>query len=72
MEVVARRIYDVIVSEPNLTEKEIASRVGLKKTPYTRMILFALIEHGHIARFWDESRARKAYVYFAQNTEKML
>lgn len=68
MDARAKQIYDLIASEPNLTERELAERVGLKKTPYTRWILFSLIEHGYIARTWDESRYPKAYVYYLQNT----
>jgi len=68
MDVRATQIYDLICQYPGLTERELASRVGLKKTPYTRWILFSLIEHGHILRTWDESRYPHAYVYYAQKT----
>lgn len=64
----AHEIYMLIANSPNLTEREIAERVGLKKTPYTRWILMSLIAEGYIARAWDESRHPKAYVYYCQTT----
>lgn len=67
----ARQMYEIIVNNPGLTEGEIADRVGLKKTPYTRWILFSLIEGGHVVRFWDETRPRKAYTYFVQQTQPL-
>jgi len=69
MEAKANEIYQWIIKHGAHTEREIAEGVGLKKTPYTRWILFSLIEHGHISRGWDEERQPKAYVYFAQFTE---
>lgn len=71
MEVRAREIYDFIGNNPNSTEGEIARGCGLKRTPYTRMILFSLMEHHHISRFWDESRPKKAYVYYQEFTTVM-
>jgi len=71
MEKTAIAIFRFIEKNPNLTEREIASGVGLKKTPYTRAILFNLIEHGYIARAWDELRTPHAYVYFLQQTQPM-
>lgn len=67
----AQEIFNVIVSEPNLTEREIAERVGLKKTPYTRNILMALIAEGSVARALDPTRVRMTYVYFIQQTEPL-
>lgn len=71
MEKRAHDIYLFVANNPNCTELEIARGVGLKKTPYTRWILFSLIEHKYIARIWDESRDRKAYVYYCQETVPM-
>lgn len=67
-----QEIFNVIASEPNLTEREIAERVGLKKTPYTRGILMALIAEGSVARAQDPTRDRMTYVYFIQQTEQLL
>lgn len=64
----AGEIYEWILRHGAHTELEIARGVGLKKTPYTRWILFSLMEHGHITRVWDESRQPKAYVWFVQQT----
>lgn len=71
MEASAFLIYEAIKKNPGLNERELAERVGLKKTPYTRQILLNLIANGHIVRFWDESRIRKCYTYFLQETEAM-
>jgi predicted transcriptional regulator len=67
----ANEMFQVIVENPNLTEREIAERVGLKKTPYTRNILLALIAEGSIARAQDPTRERFTYVYFVQQTEPL-
>jgi len=67
-----QEIFNVIASEPNLTEREIAERVGLKKTPYTRGILMTLIAEGSVARAVDPTRERLTYVYFLQQTEQLL
>lgn len=72
MDITVQRIYDFICQYPNCTEREIAEGVGLKKTPYSRWILLSLISSSHIARFWDEGRPRKAYVYYCQQTEKLM
>ena len=66
-----QRMFDVIVNHPNLTEREIAERVGLKKTPYTRQILMGLIAEGSIARAIDPTRERVTYMYFVQQTEPL-
>jgi len=66
-----QEIFAVIVANPNLTEREIAERVGLKKTPYTRGILMSLIAEGSIARAVDTTRERMTYVYFLQQTEAL-
>jgi predicted transcriptional regulator len=71
METKADQIYQWIIKNGAHTELEIARGVGLKKTPYTRWILFSLMEHGYIARTWDESRQPKAYVYYAQLTQEL-
>lgn len=71
MDARARQMFELIEKYPGLTERELAGRVGLKKTPYTRWILFSLIEHGYIARMWDESRYPKAYVYYLQDTKPL-
>lgn len=71
METKANQIFNAIVAEPNLTEREIAERVGLKKTPYTRKILMSLIDEGSVARALDPTRVRMTYVYFIQQTEPL-
>jgi len=71
MDRTAELIYNTICENPGLNERELAERVGLKKTPYTRWILLSLIHSGHIARFWDEMRARKCYVYVKQETQQL-
>jgi len=44
--------FEEIIYNSNapLTEKQIAKRAGLRKTPYTREILFSLLESGTIAQ----------------------
>lgn len=64
--------YDIIRANPNLTELQIASRVGLKKTPYTHKILIDLIDQGHIARVQDSNADKLTYLYFVQETEQLL
>lgn len=71
METTAFLMFETIRKNPGLNEREIAERVGLKKTPYTRAILLNLIANGHIVRFWDESRIRKCYTFYLQETEQM-
>lgn len=71
MDKAALNIYNAILETPGMNEREIAERVGLKKTPYTRWILLSLISSGHIARFWDETRSRKSYVYVVQETQPL-
>lgn len=67
-----RDFYEIIRSNPNLTELEIAKRVGLKKTPYTHKILMDLIAQNHIARVQDSNADKLTYLYFVQETEVML
>jgi predicted transcriptional regulator len=66
-----RQFYDVIRSNPNLTELEIATRVGLKKTPYSHRILMDLIAENYIARNQDANADKLTYLYFVQETEPM-
>lgn len=68
----AREFYDIILSEPNLTEREICHRAGLKKTPYSRRILLDLVAGGYIARAEKESAERLTYVFYVQESERML
>jgi len=71
--------YQWILANPGHSEREIARGVGLaspagrplKKTPYTRQILFALIAEGNIVRLWDDSRHPGAYVYSIQQTDEL-
>jgi len=66
-----RRWQDLLAfveQHPNSTELEIARGVGLKKTPYTRQILLALVADGRLVRWWDDSRLPAAYVYYVQET----
>lgn len=67
-----REFYEVIRSNPNLTELEIATRVGLKKTPYSHRILMDLIAENHIARTQDPNADKLTYQYFVQETETMF
>jgi len=67
----AHNIYQFIASHPNSSEREIADGVGLKKTPYTRWILFSLVAEGYIVRVWDDQRLPHAYVYYCQDTVPM-
>jgi len=72
MEVRAHEIYTFIANNPNCTEGEIARGVGLKRTPYTRMILQSLMYHGHITRHWQEDRKPKpGFIYYCQATVPM-
>lgn len=66
-----RRWMDLLAfveAHPNSTELEIARGVGLKKTPYTRQILLALVADGRLVRWWDDGRLPAAYCYYAQQT----
>jgi predicted transcriptional regulator len=65
------QIYNFILHNPNCSEGEIASGVGLKRTPYTRQILMQLVAEGNIVRAWDELRTPAAFVYYVQQTEEM-
>lgn len=60
-----------IMENPNQSEGEIAGRVGLRRTPYTRKLLLELVAEGSVLRWWDESRDPAAYVYCIQQTEEM-
>jgi hypothetical protein len=64
--------YQIIRSNPNLTELEIAKRAGLKKTPYSHRILMDLIRDNHIARVQDTNAEKLTYLYFVQETEVLL
>lgn len=64
-------LYDYALANPSSTEREIASGVGLKKTPYTRNILLWLVANGYLVRTWDEMRTPHAYVFHAQSTVPM-
>lgn len=66
-----RDFYNIILSNPNLTELQIASRVGLKKTPYTHKILMDLIASNDIARVSDPNADKLTYLYFVQETQPM-
>lgn len=60
--------YNIIDSNPRLTEREIAERAGLKKTPYSRWILLSLIQSGYVLRHWQEDRQpRPAYVFYVND-----
>lgn len=64
-------IFVTILQNPNLSEGEIAGRVGLRRTPYTRKLLLELVAEGNVLRWWDASREPGAYVYCVQQTEEM-
>jgi len=64
-------MFVVIMETPNLSEGEIASRVGLRRTPYTRKLLFELVTEGNVLRWWDDSREPGAYVYQVQQTDEL-
>ncbi len=68
----ARQFYEIIEQNPNLTEREICERVGLKKTPYSRRILMDLIAGGYVARTQDANADKVTYLYFLQETERQL
>jgi len=63
--------FNVIVAYPNLTERQIAERVGLRKTPYSRKILLDLIAEGAIVRTVDPTNERLTYVYAVQETDAL-
>lgn len=63
---------DIIRANPNLTELQIASRAGLKKTPYSHRILMDLMAENHIARVQDVNADKLTYLYFVQETEQLL
>lgn len=60
-----------IMAHPNESEGEIASRVGLRRTPYTRKLLLELVGEGSILRVWDANREPGAYVYCVQQTDEL-
>ena len=66
----ARQFYKIIEKHPNLTEREICERVGLKKTPYSRRILLDLIGAGYVARVQDTNADKLTYLYFLQESER--
>lgn len=68
----ARQFYEIIEQTPNLTEREICERAGLKKTPYSRRILLDLIDAGYVARTQDANADKLTYLYFLQQTERAL
>jgi hypothetical protein len=65
------QIYNWILHNPNCSEGQIASGVGLKRTPYTRRILLELVAEGNIVRAWDETRTPAAFVYYIQQTNEL-
>lgn len=65
-------IYQCVRDNPCLSEGEIAERVGLRKTPYTRRILLELVTGGYLVRYFDlERKPRAAFVYYAQETARL-
>lgn len=60
-----------IMQYPNESEGEIASRVGLRRTPYTRKLLLELVAEGCVLRLWDDTREPPAYVFCIQQTDEM-
>ncbi len=66
-----QEMFVTILETPNLSEGEIASRVGLRRTPYTRKLLLELVAEGNVLRWWDDSREPAAYVFCIQQTEEM-
>ncbi len=68
----ADQILECIRVNPNLTERQIADRVGVKKTPYTHNILLALIAGGLVARYQDPEAHQLTYRYYIQQTEAAL
>lgn len=66
-----QEIFDLIARNPGLKEREIADRVGLKKSPYTRKILMDLIAEGSVARAQAPDVERLTYVYFIQQTNPL-
>ncbi len=60
-----------IMEHPNESEGEIAARVGLRRTPYTRKLLLELVAEGNVLRWWDDSREPAAFVYQVQQTEEL-
>lgn len=65
------QIFIYIRENPMSTEGQIASGVGLKRTPYTRKILLALVEEGIVRRYWADFEGRGRYVYHIQETDQM-
>jgi len=64
-------MFMTIMQTANLSEGEIAARVGLRRTPYTRKLLLELVAEGNVLRWWDDSRDPGAYVYCIQQTQEM-
>lgn len=64
-------MFVTIMETPGLSEGEIASRVGLRRTPYTRKLLLELVAEGNVLRYWDDSREPAAFVYSVQLTEEL-
>jgi len=60
-----------IMNHPNSTEGEVASGVGLARTPYSRALLLELVADGSVARLWDADRFQPAFVYYIQQTDEM-
>jgi len=64
-------MFVAILEQANLSEGEIAKRVGLRRTPYTRKLLLELVAEGVVLRWWDEHRDPPAFVYQIQQTEEL-
>lgn len=60
-----------VMENPNKTEGEIASGVGLRRTPYSRKLLLELVSDGSLARCWDADRTPAGYVFYVQQTDEM-
>jgi len=66
-----QEMFVTIMEHPNESEAEIARRVGLRRTPYTRKLLLELVEEGNVLRWWDETRDPPAYVFCLQQTDEL-
>jgi hypothetical protein len=60
-----------VMENPMSTEGEIARGVGLVRSPYSRKILFALVEEGTLRRAWDDHSSPGRFVYYVQLTDEM-
>lgn len=58
-----QQVYDIIAEHEPITEREIARRAGLKKSPYVRAMIITLMQQGHVTRYEGVTGNRACYLY---------